>query len=273
MDNPGVLAVATRFFIADKNRTREDQVKITRFVSSVLACTFVETLYVAVNTCRDTGNSVSFLKELRVPTGKKIVVLSISQWGRYIIPLNILLYRVASDGYEKLLYVNVEHRPTDTNIGELNRHLDRQTLAVGATLPVFHDFNPGIHTMNGMCVPADAFMLVRVSKLALTGFIGVSEAPWIPCEDTLLTGTPHDPGMAQAGMKEVPTFSLVQHILSKGEARVVLTPVTGAERDIAGITGARKILDDNKRQSACFRTQLQMSRVPGIPPGIVYHIL
>ncbi len=266
-----MTALVTRFFISDMSGIDAGLLKIVRFVSACFRCDAIDTAYVAVNTVRDIGDTLSFLKTLPVPRGKKLLALPVTPWGRYVEPLNALVMQAAFDGHEKVLFANTEHVPTDVNIAALDAHLAEDTLVVGAALEGFHDHVPGEHEMNGMRVPADAFMLVRVQMLALYNFIGVSEAPWIGCERFEDVGAPNDPGMKVAGIKEVPTFSLIQHMLGVENAKVKLVHVTGADRDASGIVGARKVLDEHKRASALTRAAKQMA-LANIPFGRVIHI-
>lgn len=264
-------AIATRFFIADPARIEADRKKINNYLDACFACQTIDRIYVAVNPDRDIAHTVSYLRRLPTPAGKSLVVTPVTPWGRYVEPLNAITMQSAFDGYEALLCANTEHVPTDKNIGELAEHLDEDTLVVGATLDGFHNFRPGRHFMDGMNVPMDAFMLLRVQKFSLFGWIAVSEAPWIPCPAEIV-GTPQDPGMKEAGIKEVPTFSLIQEKLGSAHAQVKLVQVTGAERDTSTITGARKKLDDQKRRSAVERAKKQMALI-GIYPGMVSHII
>lgn len=265
-------AIVTRFFIADPSRIQADQGKILNYLIFCFACQSVNRVYVAVNPDRDVGGTIEYLHSLShiVPQGKSLVVIPVRPWGRYVEPLNALTGQAATDGYEAVLSVNTEHVPTDQNISELAVHLDENTLAVGAALSGFHEFRRGKHKMNGMNVPADAFMLLRVQKFMLYGWQAVSEAPWVPCPPELV-GTPHDPGMQEAGMKEVPSFSLIQRMLEPEHAQVKLVRVTGAQRDTSSITGDRKKLDDLKRRSAIARVEKQMT-LARIPYGTVIHV-
>lgn len=264
------IASATRFFIADPSRVSADRAKITRYVDASLACSRIERLYIAVDPHRDVASSIDFLRRLPTPAGKRVEVMPVTPWGRYVEPLNALALQAAFDGYSELLFANTEHIPTDANVRQLSDHLDSSTLVAGAALDVFHEFEPGEHRMNGVRVPSDAFMLVNLELFTLFGFITVSEAPWVPhCGNSL--GTPKDPGMLEAGMKEVATFSLIQHFVGREKAQVKLAAVAGAERDTSTIVGDRKRLDDHKRASAIQRAEAQMRRT-NIPYGYVKHI-
>lgn len=187
-------------------------------------------------------------------------------------PLNALTIRAAFDGYEAVLSINTNHVPTDQNIAELSAHLDDDTLVVGAALDRFHVFEQGEHTMDGKRVPSDAFMLLNLRIFTLYGFQSVSEAPWITCSRPEDIGTPQDPGMREAGIKEVPAFSLIQLLQPKGKAQVKLVQITGAERDATLVTGDIKTLDDHKRHSAIERAKKQVA-LANIPPGIVIHVI
>lgn len=265
------IAIAVRFFTADQLRVDVDRIKITKFLEACFVCDSVVTVYVAVNPNRDIGDSITFLDAYLVPESKQLIVIPVTPWGRYIEPLNALALRAATDGYEQVLFVNTEHEPTNTNIAELSRHFFDDTLVVGAAINGFHDFEVGEHEMNGMRVPADAFMLMNIRLFSLYGFIAVSEAPWMSCMKADEIGTPNDPGMKEAGMKEVPTFALIQHMLGKENAKVKLVRITGADRDTSTITGARKALDDHKRASALTRAKKQME-LAHIPNGYVIHL-
>lgn len=265
-------AVVTRGYSPLLARVEADQAKFAQFIAACFACQAVNQVYFAIDPKRDVGDTVNFLSALPVPTGKTLTVIPVNPWGRYVEPLNAIFSQAATDDYEAVLSANLEHRPSDTNIAELARHLDQDTLVVGAWLPVFHEeLPPGEYEMNGMRAPADAFMLVRVQKLALFGFLSVSEAPWVPCPIDKL-GTPDDPAMkTAAGIKEVPTFSFIQERLGYDQAKVKLAlGVTGAGRDTSSLTGARKEVDDAKRQSALERAAEQLRRINQKPGRTIY---
>ena len=265
-------AIVTRGYITQPSRVEPDRAMFAPFLKACFACEAVDRVYFATDPKRDIGDTVGFLSAFPVPAGKTLEVIPVVPWGRYIEPLNAIFSQAATDGYEAVLSVNTEHLPTDESIEALARHLEMDTLVVGAWLPVFHErLPPGEYEMNGMRAPADAFMLVRVQTFALFGFQGVSEAPWVPCPIEKL-GTPDDPAMkTAAGMKEVPTFSLIQQQLP-GMAKVkLLLNSTWAERDTSSITGARRELDDIKRQSSLTRAAEQMRRT-NIKPGRTIYV-
>lgn len=264
-------ALCARFFIASPDQIQSGQEKIEKFLTTCFACNWVHDVYIAVNPQRDHGNTPSFLASLEVPEGKRLIAFPVTPWGRYVEALNALAARAALDGHRKAMFVNTEHLPTDVNIGELDQHLQNDTLVVGGYLEGFHEFTTGPQEMNGMRVPADAFMLMNLEVFNLIGFVSVSEALWIPCLDSAMVGTPDDPGMAEAGIKEVPTFSLIQKVLGRENARVKMVHVTGAQRNAEGISGKRKQMDEYKRASALKRADIQMQKL-GIPYGIVEHI-
>lgn len=268
-----MAALCTRYFVANPAKVVEGQRKIFEFLNACFMCTWVRDVYIAVNIDRDHGDTLGFLAGLVVPEGKRLVAFPVTPWGRYVEPLNALMERATHDRHQKALFVNTEHLPTDTNIVELDRYLQSDTLAVGGYLEGFHNFAPGSQRMNGMNVPADAFMLVDLEKLGLLGFIYVSEALWIPCTETTQVGTADDPGMAEAGIKEVPTFSLIQDIFARSgrSARVKLVRMTGGQRNAEGIDSKRKQMDAYKRSTALVRANIQMERL-GIPYGIVEHL-
>lgn len=265
-------AIVTRGYITQPERVQADRLKFAQFLEACFACQAVDQVYFAVDPKRDVSDTAGFLATLPVPIGKTLTVIPVHPWGRYIEPLNAIFSQAATDGFEAVLSANLEHRPSDTNIAQLARHLDQDTLVAGAWLPVFHEeLPPGEYEMNGMRAPADAFMLVRVQKFALFGFQGVSEAPWMPCPIDKL-GTPDDPAMkTAAGIKEVPTFSLIQEKLGYDQAKVKLVlGITGAERDATGITGARREVDDAKRRSALERAAAQLQRINQKPGQTIY---
>lgn len=265
-------AIVVRGYTPQQDRVVPNRIIYQNYVAACFACQAVDQVYFAVDPKRDVGDTVAFLSTLPVPTGKTLTVIPVNPWGRYVEPLNAIFSQAATDGYEAVLSANLEHQPTDTNIAELTRHLDQDTLVVGAWLPVFHEsLPPGEYEMNGMRAPADAFMLVRVQMLSLFGFLAVSEAPWVPCPIETL-GTPADPAMkTAAGMKEVPTFSLIQEKLGYDQAKVKLAlNITGAHRDTSSLTGARKELDDAKRRSSIERAAEQLRRIKQRPGWTIY---
>lgn len=265
-------AIVARGYIPELARMESDRPRFAQFITACFACQSVDQVYFAVDPKRDVGDTVAFLSALPVPAGKTLTIIPVNPWGRYVEPLNAIFSQAATDGYEAVFSVNTEHHPTDEALGALTEHLTEDTLVVGAWLPVFHEeLPPGEYEMNGMRAPTDAFMLVRVQKLALFGFLSVSEAPWVSCPIDKL-GTPDDPAMkTAAGIKEVPTFSLIQEKLGHDQAKVKLVlGVTGAGRDTASLTGARKEVDDAKRRSALERAAEQLRRINQKPGRTIY---
>ena len=176
------LAVVVRGYVPQKDLITAYQIRFKDYVEACFNCTAVDQIYFAVDPKRDVGNTVDFLSTLPIPTGKTLTVIPVSPWGRYVEPLTALVSRAATDGYEAVLSANLGHRPTDTNIAELMHHLDQDTLVVGAWLHVFHEeLPPGEYEMNGGTTPSDAFMVVRVQKLALFGFLAVGSCLRTAC--------------------------------------------------------------------------------------------
>lgn len=265
-------AIVARAYSTQPKLVPADHTKFADFHAAGFACRAINKMYFAVDPKRDIGDTATFLATLPVPAGKSIEIIQVNPWGRYIEPLNAIFSQAATDGYEAVLSVNTEHHPTDESIAALAHHLEEDTLVVGAWLPGFHELlPPGEYEMNGMRAPADAFMLIRVQMLSLFGFQGVSEAPWVPCPIETL-GSPTDPAMkTAAGIKEVPTFSLIQEKLGYDRAKVkLLLRSIGADRDTSTLTGARKELDDQKRQSALTRAAEQLRRINQKPGRTIY---
>lgn len=267
------IALVVRGFTPTADQVEPSKVKFADYLQASFACTAIDRVYFAVDPKRDVGDTANFLSALPVPTGKSLIVTPVIPWGRYVPPLNTLFGQAATDGYEAVLSVNLEHRPTDVNISQLMHHLDQDTLAVGAWLPVFHEvLPPGEYEMTGTTTPSDAFMLVDVQKFALFGFLGVSEAPWVPCPAETL-GTFNDIAMrTAAGIKEVVAFAFIQKQLGYDQTKVkIVLGVTGANRDTSTLTEDRQEFHNIKRRTAIERAAEQLRRV-NLPPGRTIYV-
>ncbi len=127
----------------------------------------------------------------------KVQVLHVSPWNGFTIPLNAIVTEAVRLDGDRLLLQSFEVFASPQEIQILSSHLASDTLVVGAKLTKEHCAIPGVNCLNGMTSPWNTLALWNLSKLYVTGFLGISDG-----------AMKNIPG----GMEEVPTISVLQKL-------------------------------------------------------------
>jgi len=127
--------------------------------------------------------------------GKRVKLFHIHPWISYTQPLNMIIEKALSVGAQKLLFQSIEVTALPEDIKSLERHLDGNTLVVGAKLHEMHGHQNQKVELTGWTTPWNTLALWNLQKLGLTGFLTVSSG--------------NLPGIS-GGVEEVVTISLLQ---------------------------------------------------------------
>jgi hypothetical protein len=188
--------------------------------------------------------------------GGSITVLAVEPWGAFTAALNALVAHAARTGCARLLLQSVETEVTAASVQSLQQHLDANTdLVVGGVLPG-HTFQLGRNNLDGRTTPWNTLALWQVSKLALTGFLGIS--------DGLIAGV-------EGGVEEVAAIALLQRLLP-GRACAKLVRLEGVEWRTTWTDPARREWHERKMLSKLTRPRQQLEALNKLEAGIVEHI-
>jgi hypothetical protein len=208
----------------------------------------------------------------------RLHVLSVTPWGKFVPALNALVQFAAanispplyegkqSDGIwlHQILFCSAETACSAQAVKTLQRHLQADTAVVGACLPG-HDYKgTSVVELNGRTSPWNTLALWDLRKLALTGFLLVS--------DGLLSDDKLDPSF---GIEAVVATCLLQKLLGPDQAKsklVQLTSTSGDDNDSAVGWNqdfddpARKKWHEQKMASKVTRAarQLEMTGLSGV---------
>lgn len=222
-------------------------------------------------------------------------VVPVTPWGTFVLALNALLHVAKQDhDADSILFCSAETVVSSaavqvmlpqlwspTNSDDANHATGKEaqqekeeddTLVVGAVLPG-HDYHAPLPStaaggsltvepiaLSGVTTPWNTLALWNVRKLALTGFLFVSEG--------LLTDPQTAPSL---GVEEVATIAVLQQLLGTQRAKAKLVPVPGVAWDatFAG-DNKRKQWHDEKMKSKQIRAARQLELLNDLT-GLVYH--
>lgn len=236
--------------------------------------------YSLVNEVRKICNSnTTLLQQIKNGSTTAIHVLPITPWGKFVPALNaIISWSARQNNAQYLLLVSAEVKMTSDAMDALKSEMDVDTtLVVGAVLQGHQhsnntaDDNDGSSSsgkdgttveLTGRTTPWNTLALWNLPKLALTGFLQVSEGLH-PDED----GTD---GAANAGVEEVCTIATLQKLLPSDTAQAKLLPIDGVQwgQDFGDDEG-RKEWHERKMMSKVTRAKRQLELM-GLE-GIVLH--
>jgi len=184
--------------------------------------------------------------------GKRVKLFHIHPWIGYTQPLNMIIEKALSVGATKLLFQSIEVTALPEDIKSLERHLDSNTLVVGAKLHEMHGHVNEKVELTGWTTPWNTLALWNLEKLGLTGFLTVSSG-----------NLPGIPG----GVEEVVTISLLQtlHPYSMDAKMVELKSVVW---NTEWSCKEREAYHAAKMASKNERAEKQL-RALGISPGFV----
>lgn len=245
-----------RFFETDTatNRVHDARIRIGTFVQHMSQLPEISAFDVAINPADKVG-SLGFLEDLSIEH-KRLHTYTVNPWGKFVPALNAALEYARGEGYDALLCVSTEMRVTSAQVQALMNQLTDDTLVVGARLEG-HVFQPGEQALTGLTTPWNTCALWDIRKLHdMGGFSGIGEALW-------------DPSGKNAGVEEVATIALYQHLHPHWLAKLLEVP--GVEWNTGEMDPERKAAHDAKMASKLHRPTNQLVNA-GITPGTVLHI-
>ena len=168
-----------------------------------------ETLKYAAHIVIATNNQLfNAIKQIVSVFEDKVSPLLIHPWTEFTHPLNTIIVEANFRGVNKLLLQSFEVYVSSTDVEKLNYYLTSDTLVVGGKMISNHGgYQPGVQPINGMNSPWNTLALWNLSKLNVTGFIGISSG--------LIKDIP-------GGMEEVSTISLLQQLYpNQAQAKLI----------------------------------------------------
>ncbi|KAL3800895.1 hypothetical protein ACHAW5_002046 [Stephanodiscus triporus] len=261
-------------------------------------------------TTTTTATTASFATTMRV--------MPVTPWGKFVPGLNAIVSHCANAGARRVLMISAEIRISKDGVEMLSSYFDDDTLVVGAALRG-HDHRrrrlrrniPASSSsssaedrgvggeereeaaeveveLTGRTAPWNTCAIWDVNKLALTGFLLVSEGLHraeggvvVGCEGgtnnantntTKSTSTSTDAGAA--GVEEVATIAVIQRVLSHRRARaklVMLRPdMIDWDEDFDDDEGRRE-WHERKMRSKLSRARRQLELLNLVGSGIVIH--
>ncbi|OAJ39892.1 hypothetical protein BDEG_23690 [Batrachochytrium dendrobatidis JEL423] len=123
------------------------------------------------------------------PDDKRVVLVPVVKWGRFIPALNALLLEAVNGGFKYILYQSVE-----------------AVVSANEIHTMISWFDQGKQRLNGVTTPWNTLALWAVSKLKCLGFLMVAEGS----EDV------------QGGVEEVSAIAVFQKLVSPNHAKAIL---------------------------------------------------
>nr|VFK35962.1 MAG: hypothetical protein BECKMB1821I_GA0114274_11693 [Candidatus Kentron sp. MB] len=182
----------------------------------------------------------------------RVTVLLVDPWLSVTHPLNTLVEKALFDGAAELILQSSEVWIDKRCIEAMSRHLEEDTLVVGAGFSERHADFAGTVPLDGLASPWNTLALWDLKKLARTGFLPVSGG--------LLAGIP-------GGMEEVAAISLLQH-MDPVSCRAKVFKASRRHWAIHALTPERAALHEIKMQTKYQRAERQLQHL-GIPRGSV----
>lgn len=227
---------------------------------------------------------VKQLAESAAP-GVELHVLPVPCWGAFVPALNALLEFAQRKGMKYILYQSLEMQCSQSVLTQLLDHFNSNVLVVGPVL-AGHTFQAGEQTLNGRTTPWNTLALWSVRKLALTGFPHIADGlvrQSSPLEDPpqqeasdsnalfpcLLgskgwwsSSSSEELGIREdvpAGVEEVTTIALLQHLLGRHKAIAVLLQLP--ENIVQGISWqASWELDERRKKWHEYKMKSKVTR-------------
>lgn len=232
--------VGSRFFVGKAELKEDMHQRIFNWVQSALETVEdPDMVGIAVNIDADKADSVTFLKE----TFPEIHVVPVTPWGKFVAPLNALIWKALEVGADNIHFASVDFQPSAKRLAFLNSYMSRDTLVTGARL-YGHDFQPGINTAcSGRRCPWNTFAVWSLEWLGPFGFQMAGDMP-------------HD--QDNAGVEEVSTAAVIQAIYPHVEVNLVDVPDINDRPDMEGWDDDRKKRESIKIESKDERPQTQL---------------
>ena len=189
----------------------------------------------------------------------KIHVLPVTPWGKFVPALNAIVTWCANHKCQYLLFASAEVQLTQEVLNVLISKMDiERTLVVGTALSG-HEYKQPTEDkeeieveLTGRTTPWNTCALWNVLKLALTGFLLVSEGLH-PDED-------REGGISSAGVEEVVAIATLQKILQPSNAKAKLVSIPGTSWGTQDFNNdeKRKKWHEKKMQSKLTRAKRQL---------------
>ena len=188
----------------------------------------------------------------------KIHVLPVTPWGKFVPALNAIVSWCANHKCQYLLFASAEVQLTQDVMNVMISKMDiERTLVVGTVLSGHEYKQPtnegeeGIEVeLTGRTTPWNTCALWNVSKLALTGFLLVSEG----------LHPDQEGGISSAGVEEVVAIATLQKILQPCNAQAKLVSIPGTSWGIQDFNNdeKRKEWHEKKMMSKLTRAKRQL---------------
>ena len=203
----------------------------------------------------------SICRNILQTKGTTIHVLPITPWGKFTPALNAIISWSARQHAQYLLLVSAEVQMTSDAMDALMNKMDVDTtLVVGAVLQG-HQHHSSTTTddgiggdgneveLTGRTTPWNTLALWNLPKLALTGFLLVSDG----------LNTDENGNEVEAGVEEVCTIATLQKILPSNTAQAKLLSIPGVQwgQDFGDDIG-RKEWHERKMMSKVTRAKRQL---------------
>jgi len=189
------------------------------------------------------------------PLHAPVSVLPVTPWGKFIPALNAIVIWAARKVARYLLFVSAEVQLTEEVMGVMKKKLDLETTLVVGPVLQGHEYKATISeeeaevNLTGRTTPWNTCGLWNVSKLALTGFLLVSEGLH-----------PEEDGReGSGGVEEVCTIATLQRILrpENAQAKLISIPGTSWGQDF-GNDEKRREWHERKMMSKYIRAKRQL---------------
>jgi len=252
------LLVCTRMHGQDNiNAIQRDQlirlVETTLDVEDAAAAVAVEWTPTRLDLLKD----VNSLLDKNFPYQKhRIHVIPVANWG-ITTSLNACVHEASKMDVTWIAFQSLKVTAGADALKFLRSHVDESTLVAGAALPG-HNFVDGVHSLEGTTSPWNTFAVWSVSKLAMTGFVAISQGS--------TRGT-------QAGMEEVSTITVIQQLRRAAgheDAQARLLRVPGIDWETEWPDEKRQALHARKMISKQERAAQQL-RLLELKAAIVSH--
>ncbi len=245
-----MLGVGTRFF---EKREGIGPQKIVNFVKRAVG--LGDKVLVAINVAEDKSGAEQVLRQMVLPS-LPLEVIPVTPWG-FTTAMNALVFAADKGQQEFLLSHSVEIEMNKEMVDKMMGFMEPDTLCVGACLPG-HEFHPGkTFRGNGKAIPWNTCCLWRLEPLAVLGFPLVGDASF---------------DQSQAGVEELTSIALIQHVFTCGTKKAKLVEVPGIEwKTEFSDDLARRQAHERKIRLKVQRPRLQLGLL-GLPEPMVEHI-
>jgi len=242
------IIIATRFFEKNPKKIKSSQKKLAEFLNNSSNCNPQATL-VAVNTEADKTNAIKHVNSLKL---KNVYAFPVIPWGKFVPALNALVSEANKLNADQILFASLEVMLNPEIIKELNKHLDNETLVVGAALSG-HSFKKGKNIGDGKTVPWNTMALWNMKFLKINAFPMIGEALF---------------NQRHAGVEELATIATYQQSFPFLKAKLIKIPNIEWKTD--NFTSDRLKKHLKKMAAKIKRPDKQIKKLNIKPPRIIH---